>query len=112
MGRLTGILGILTMLGLGFLFSSNRKAIRIKTVAWGLGLQFAFAVFVLKVDFGRLLFQKAGDAVNRLLSYAFAGSSFVLLPKWSKSSSCGVASTPPPRRSPRAFYKSARSRWS
>jgi len=77
MGRFTGILGILVMLGFGFLFSTNRRAIRIKTVAWGLGLQFAFAVFVLKVETGRLIFQKAGDAVNRLLSYAFAGSSFV-----------------------------------
>jgi len=77
MGRLTGILGILTMLGLAFLFSTNRRAIRAKTVAWGLGLQFAFAVFVLKMEAGRVIFQKAGDAVNRLLSYAFAGSSFV-----------------------------------
>jgi len=77
MGRFTGILGILTMLGLAFLFSTNRRAIRVKTVAWGLGLQFAFAVFVLKVEAGRIIFQKAGDAVNRLLSYAFAGSSFV-----------------------------------
>jgi len=77
MGRLTGILGILTMLGLGFIFSTNRRAIRMKTVAWGIGLQFAFAVFVLKMETGRIIFQKAGDAVNRLLSYAFAGSQFV-----------------------------------
>src|SRR5881397_1876087 len=77
MGRFTGILGILTMLGLAFAFSTNRRAIRVKTVAWGLGLQAAFAVFVLKADIGRRVFQKAGDAVNRLLSYAFAGSSFV-----------------------------------
>ncbi|MFY9676430.1 MAG: NupC/NupG family nucleoside CNT transporter [Terriglobales bacterium] len=77
MGRFTGILGLLTMLGLAFTFSTNRKAIRLKTVAWGLGLQFAFAVFVLKMDVGRRLFQSAGDAVNRLLSYAFVGSQFV-----------------------------------
>src|SRR5713226_1245521 len=77
MGRFTGILGLLTMLGLAFAFSTNRRAIRIKTVAWGLGLQVAFAIFVLKAEIGRLLFQKAGDAVNRLLSYAFAGSQFV-----------------------------------
>jgi concentrative nucleoside transporter, CNT family len=77
MGRFTGILGIIVMLGFGFLFSTNRRAIRVKTVAWGLGLQFAFAVFVLKLEAGRVIFQKAGDAVNRLLSYAYAGSSFV-----------------------------------
>jgi concentrative nucleoside transporter, CNT family len=77
MGRFTGILGLLTMLGLGYAFSTNRRAIRVKTVAWGLGLQFAFAAFVLKMEVGRRLFQKAGDAVNTLLSYAFAGSQFV-----------------------------------
>src|ERR1700736_5812753 len=77
MGRLTGLLGILTMLILAFLFSTNRRAIRKKTVAWGLALQFAFALFVLKAEIGRVIFQKAGDAVNQLLSYAFVGSQFV-----------------------------------
>jgi concentrative nucleoside transporter, CNT family len=77
MGRFTGILGLLTMLGLAYAFSTNRRAIRLKTVAWGLGLQIAFAIFVLKIDFGRTLFQKAGNAVSRLLGYAFAGSQFV-----------------------------------
>jgi CNT family concentrative nucleoside transporter len=77
MQRFTGILGLLTMLGLAYAFSTNRRAINKKTVAWGLGLQVLFAIFVLKVEIGRVLFQKAGDAVNRLLSYAFAGSQFV-----------------------------------
>jgi CNT family concentrative nucleoside transporter len=77
MGRYTGILGLLTMLGFAYAFSTNRRAIRLKTVGWGLGLQFAFAVFVLKMEVGRALFQRAGDAVNRLLSYAFVGSQFV-----------------------------------
>src|ERR1700716_3008047 len=77
MGRFTGILGLLTMLALAYAFSTNRRAIRLKTVAWGLGLQFVFAVFVLRIDAGRRVFQKAGDVVNRLLSYAFAGSRFV-----------------------------------
>ena len=67
----------MTMLGLGYAFSTNRRAIRLKTVGWGLALQVAFAIFVLKIDLGRTLFQKAGDAVNRLLSYAFVGSKFV-----------------------------------
>ena len=77
MGRFTGVLGLLTMLGLAYAFSTNRRAIRLKTVAWGLGLQFVFAVFVLRIDAGRRAFQKAGDVVNQLLSYAFVGSQFV-----------------------------------
>ncbi len=77
MGRLTGILGLLTMLGLAYVFSTNRKAIRGKTVFWGLTLQITFAVFVLRSEIGRQIFQRAGAAVNKLLSYAFAGSEFV-----------------------------------
>src|SRR5580700_9038392 len=77
MGRYTGILGLLTMLVLAYAFSTNRRAIRVKTVAWGLGLQFAFAVLVLRVDVGRRVFQKAGDVVSQLLGYAFVGSQFV-----------------------------------
>lgn len=77
MGRLTGILGLLTMLGLAYIFSTNRKAIRGKTVFWGLTLQITFALFVLRSEIGRQIFQRAGAAVNKLLSYAFAGSEFV-----------------------------------
>ncbi len=77
MGRYTGILGILTMLAIAYALSTNRRAIRLKTVAWGIGLQFAFAVFVLKIDAGRAIFQKAGDGVSKLLSYAAVGSHFV-----------------------------------
>jgi concentrative nucleoside transporter, CNT family len=80
MGRFTGILGLLIMLGLAYAFSTNRRAINKKTVAWGLGLQVVFAIFVLKIEFGRMLFQRAGDAVNRLLSYSFEGSKFVFGP--------------------------------
>src|SRR5579862_8473692 len=77
MGRYTGILGLLAMLALAYAFSTNRRAIRMKTVAWGLGLQFAFAILVLRIDAGRRLFQKAGDVVSRLLGYSFVGSQFV-----------------------------------
>src|SRR5579862_7537113 len=89
MGRFTGILGILTMLGLAFLFSTNRRAIRVKTVAWGLGLQFAFAVFVLRVDYGRRLFQAMGDAANRVLAYSFVGSEFLFGPLGKQNSNIG-----------------------
>jgi concentrative nucleoside transporter, CNT family len=89
MGRFTGILGLLTMLGLAYAFSTNRRAIRIKTVAWGLGLQIAFAVFVLKAEIGRRIFQAAGNAVNRLLSYSFEGSKFVFGELGKQGSSLG-----------------------
>src|ERR1700751_143611 len=89
MGRFTGILGLLTLLGLAYIFSTDRRSIRAKTVAWGLGLQIVFAIFVLKIDFGRALFQRAGAAVNRLLSYSFVGSQFVFGDLGKQGSSMG-----------------------
>jgi CNT family concentrative nucleoside transporter len=77
------------MLGLAYAFSTNRRAINKKTVVWGLGLQVVFAIFVLKIELGRILFQKAGDAVNRLLSYSFEGSKFVFGALGAQGSSMG-----------------------
>jgi concentrative nucleoside transporter, CNT family len=77
MHRFVGVLGMLTMMSLAWLFSTDRKAIRGKTVAWGLALQIAFAFIVMRWEYGRLIFQKAGAGVNWLLDFAFYGSSFV-----------------------------------
>jgi CNT family concentrative nucleoside transporter len=77
MGRFTGVLGLITMIGLAYLFSTDRKAIKLKAVLWGVGLQLVFAVFVLKFEIGRQLFEKAGFLVNKLLSFSYIGSEFV-----------------------------------
>ena len=77
------------MLGLAYAFSTNRRAIRLKTVAWGLGLQIAFAILVLRVEYGRRAFQVIGDAANKVLSYSFAGSEFVFGPLGKQSSNIG-----------------------
>jgi concentrative nucleoside transporter, CNT family len=77
MGRFTGVLGLLTMIGLAYLFSTNRRAIKGKMVLWGLGLQIGLAVLVLRWTSGQELFLRAGDGVKKLLSYAFDGSEFL-----------------------------------
>ena len=89
MGRFVGLLGMAVLLGLAYIFSTERKAIRLKTVLWGLGLQLAFGVFVLKFEIGRALFQALGSGVNRLLSFAFAGSEFLFGGLGMKNSSFG-----------------------
>jgi len=43
-----GLLGIVVFIGLGYLMSSHKNRIDWKTVAWGLGLQWIFAILVLK----------------------------------------------------------------
>ncbi|HWR36742.1 MAG TPA: nucleoside transporter C-terminal domain-containing protein [Clostridia bacterium] len=89
MGRFTGVLGLLVMLGIAYAFSTNRKAIRLRTVLTGLALQLAFAFFVLKFEFGRNLLTGAGAAVNRLLEFSFAGSTFIFGELGRKGSSMG-----------------------
>jgi CNT family concentrative nucleoside transporter len=76
MARFTGLLGIIAILTACWLFSSNRKAIRLRVVIWGVSLQFAFALLVLKTDFGKI-FQAISVGVNAMLSYTEAGSKFV-----------------------------------
>ena len=90
MARLTGVLGIIAILLFSFLFSTNRRAIRLRTIFIGLFLQFVFAVLVLRVSFGVKVMTVAGDAVDRLLSYSFAGSSFVFGELGAKMSKFGV----------------------
>ena len=65
------------MLALAYAFSTNRRAIRWRTVAWGLGLQLLFAFIVLRSSWGQRGMAAAGAGVNWLLSFAFAGSSMV-----------------------------------
>ena len=44
MGRFTGFLGLVVILGVAWLFSTHRRAVKLRLLAWGLGLQFAFAI--------------------------------------------------------------------
>jgi concentrative nucleoside transporter, CNT family len=90
MGRFTGVLGIATLVGLAYLFSTNRKAIRLKTIAWGLGLQLALGLFVLRVPSGEWLFQKLGNGAKHLLDFSYAGSNFVFGDLGSDHSSVGL----------------------
>jgi concentrative nucleoside transporter, CNT family len=87
--RLTGILGMLAMMALAYIFSTNRRAIRTKTVAWGLGLQIVFAFLVLRWETGRYIFTEAGDGVKWLLGFAFYGSEFVFGELGKKNSPMG-----------------------
>ncbi|HEX3741210.1 MAG TPA: nucleoside transporter C-terminal domain-containing protein [Terriglobales bacterium] len=90
MGRFTGLLGLLTMLALAFIFSTNRRAIRVKTVAWGLGLQFVLAIFVLRMQSGEWLFARAGYWTKHLLDFSYYGSTFMFGELGKQHSSLGL----------------------
>jgi CNT family concentrative nucleoside transporter len=74
------LVGLLDILALAYAISTNRRAIDRRTVAWGLGLQIVFALLVLKTTTGQRVFQTLGSVINRLLDFAFVGSSFVFGP--------------------------------
>jgi len=75
--RLTGVLGLAVIIGLGVALSRDRRSIRWRVVAWGLGLQVTFAIFVLRVPAGQALFRELGAFVTAVLHYSYAGSAFV-----------------------------------
>jgi concentrative nucleoside transporter, CNT family len=78
--RIQSIAGLALILGLAYCLSSARRAIDYRTVAWGLSLQFVFALIVLKTEAGRALFQSLGGVITKILDFAFVGSSFVFGP--------------------------------
>ena len=85
MGRLTGLLGIAAILATAWLVSRHKRQIKLSILFWGLGLQFGFAVIVLKTGVGRL-FQAASVGVANMLGYTERGSAFVFGDTLGKSS--------------------------
>ena len=79
MGRFTGLLGLIVILAAAWLMSSHKKDIKVRVLFWGLVLQFAFALLVLKTGFGAI-FQQIGVGVNAMLGYSAVGSEFVFGP--------------------------------
>jgi concentrative nucleoside transporter, CNT family len=80
LARFTGLLGLITFLGLAYAFSTNRRAIRWRTVAWGLGLQIVFAFLVIKWNFGQVILRAASVAITSLLAHSVDGSKIVFGP--------------------------------
>jgi CNT family concentrative nucleoside transporter len=77
MERALSLFGLVAIMGIAYALSTNRAAIKWKTVAWGVGLQFALALFVLKTTWGQALFAWIGDKINTVLGFSFVGSEFV-----------------------------------
>jgi CNT family concentrative nucleoside transporter len=75
--RIRGGLGILAILGVAVFLSDNRRAISGRVVFWGLVLQWAFALLVLRVPAGVEFLKGSGAAIEAILGCALAGSEFV-----------------------------------
>ncbi len=72
-----GILGMIVLLLVAYIFSSNRKEINWKTVGVGLSAQLLLAIGVLKIPFVRSIFEFVGHIFVKILDYTGAGSTFL-----------------------------------
>lgn len=72
-----GILGMVSLIVIAFLFSSNRKAINWKTVGIGLVFQMVIAIGVLKIEFVKVIFESIGQIFINILDFTKAGSEFL-----------------------------------
>jgi len=75
--RAISVLGLLVMIGIAWLCSNNRSKVPWRTVAWGVGLQLALGVLLLKTPGGRVFFDAMNVLVAALTRYTEAGISFV-----------------------------------
>ncbi|WP_243387724.1 NupC/NupG family nucleoside CNT transporter [Bacillus kexueae] len=77
MNILWGLLGIAVIFVIAFIFSTSKKSINLRTVLGGLAIQLLFGFIVLKWEVGRQAFQAVTNAVQNVVNYANAGTSFL-----------------------------------
>jgi len=80
MGNYIGILGIIVILGIAVLFSSNRKAINLRIVGAAFALQAAIAAFVIYSDAGRAVIRGISTGVLAVIGFSQAGIDMVFGP--------------------------------
>ena len=77
MERFSGLLGLVLILLLAFLFSNNRKAINYRLILSGIALQIVIAILVLRIPPITRFFQGIGHGMEKIEEFARKGASFV-----------------------------------
>lgn len=72
-----GLLGLFVLLLIAFAFSNNRKRINWQLVGAGVGLQFVFALAILKVEWFKIAFSWLSGAFVSVLDFSSAGAEFL-----------------------------------
>ncbi len=75
--KLTGLIGIVVLLGIAYALSNNRKAIKPRIVIWGIGLQVFLALIILKVPIVKSKFFFIDKLFKKLISFSDKGSDFL-----------------------------------
>jgi len=75
--RMRAALGLAGLVGLPWLISVDRSRIDWRLVGWGIGLQVAFAVMVLRTPLGVVAFDSVNQLIRAVLHYGEEGARFV-----------------------------------
>ena len=78
--KLISLLGLVIFVFVAWLISSHRRLFPWRTVLWGMGLQFTFALLILKTPWGGQVFNLTGRAVQKLIQFSNEGCQFVFGP--------------------------------
>jgi concentrative nucleoside transporter, CNT family len=77
---LMSLAGMVVILAIAVLLSSNRKAIKFRVVGAAFALQASLAALVLYVPWGKTVLEVMSNGVSNLLGYAQAGTNFIFGP--------------------------------
>ncbi|MEG4488049.1 NupC/NupG family nucleoside CNT transporter [Microcoleus sp. D2_18a_B4] len=77
MERLISVFGLAVFVGLSYVFSVDRRAVKWPPVLWGIALQLIFAILILKTAPGLAVFKFLGDMVTQFLNFSDAGAKFI-----------------------------------
>ncbi len=75
--QVMSIVGFVVLLAVGYALSRDRKAVKLRVVLWGVGLQWLMAVLLLKVPYGQVVLKKVSDGVTAVIANAYQGSVFL-----------------------------------
>ena len=78
--KLVSLLGLVAFIAVAWALSSHKKLFPWRTVVWGMGLQFAFALLILKTSAGHAVFDFTGNAIQKLIQFSNEGCKFVFGP--------------------------------
>ncbi len=77
MSLFMSLVGMVVLIAIAVLLSSNRKAINLRTVGGAFAIQFALGAFVLYVPWGRDLLAGFSNGVSNVINYGNDGTSFL-----------------------------------